>query len=107
MKKYFFDESKSQTIDELKKENEELKQQLKKYKSANTNATHSIDWCSIDAFSIEREVHGICYRTIIGYWSKAETDVREAREWSFSCSIDEHEKLVKEFNTYIKEKNGS
>lgn len=89
-------------IEELERENDQLRKKLYEFTSANADATHAVDWKSLDAFSIERHTRDVVPITVIGYWSD-----EEVKEWSFYCSLTEHERLVKEFNIYIKRKNGS
>lgn len=102
MFKKSFINSASERIEALETENADLRRRLKLFTDANADATHAVDWQALDAFSIERHTRNVVPVTVIGYWSD-----EEAKEWSFYCSLTEHERLVKEFNAYIKRKHGS
>ena len=56
-----------------------------------------IDWKNMDAFSVERMGDAKEAYTIIGYYVVNENDKREVAEWKFYCSLDQHNKLAKEF----------
>jgi hypothetical protein len=55
----------------------------------------SIEFGTINAFSIERNIVDDTEKTIIGYISEG-----RVHEWSLMCSRESHERLVKEFNEY-------
>lgn len=93
-----------------------LEHELEKYTARLTaeyaSASYSLDWVTMNAFSIERN---LCmdgtqnHKTIIGYMmtepvvtSDGETvSYRDVvHEWSLYCSHDEHQRLVAEFNEY-------
>jgi len=81
---------------------EEQKQHLAKYERLGSYSA-SVDWKAMDAFSIERAycktVEGVPV-TIIGYRSG-----NNIREWILFTDKANHEKLVTEFNEYVKTKN--
>ena len=83
-------------LEDLRNENKRLKDVIK---GEISNASFSIDWKIMNAFSIERNYDHRSIKTIIGYLVN---DV--IHEWSLYCSADEHERLVKEFNVYKGEK---
>ena len=78
--------------EDLKNENKRLKDVIK---GEISNAAFSINWKVMNAFSVERNYDHRSIKTIIGYLVN---DV--VHEWSLYCSADEHERLVKEFNSY-------
>ena len=78
--------------EDLKNENKRLKDIIK---GEISNATFSINWGPMNAFSIERNYDHRSIKTIIGHFVN-----NDIREWSLYCSADEHERLVKEFNAY-------
>jgi hypothetical protein len=71
-------------------------------------ASYSIDWDTMNAFSIERNL--CCdgdsqnHKTIIGYMLAEPIDSDTFKdvihEWTLYCSHDEHQRLVAEFNLY-------
>ena len=73
-------------------------------------ASFSVDWKAMNAFSIERnpDSSGIP-KTIIGFMlaepvvftdgNVTEKDI--VREWTFYCSHDEHQRLVADFNKFV------
>jgi hypothetical protein len=72
-------------------------------------ASYSIDWVTMNAFSIERNLDTDgSHRTIIGYlmvepFTTVEDNVTYkdvVREWNLYCSHEEHQRLVAEFNEY-------
>jgi proteasome assembly chaperone (PAC2) family protein len=79
-------------LEDLKNENKRLKDVIK---GEISNATFSINWKVMNAFSIERNYDHRSIKTIIGYFVN-----NVVHEWSLYCSADEHERLVKEFNAY-------
>jgi hypothetical protein len=79
-------------LEDLKNENKRLKDVIK---GEISNAAFSINWKVMNAFSVERNYDHRSIKTIIGYLVN---DV--VNEWSLYCSADEHERLVKEFNSY-------
>lgn len=65
------------------------------------NDSVSIDWKSMEAFSIERlMLDGGRPTTVIG-WFKPDSSVGE---WKLYCSKEQHERLTQEFNDYVKTK---
>ena len=107
--------------EKLQRENEELKRRLNLYEDAVANykkklegefasASFSIDWKSINAFSIERNLDSNNMpKTIVGFMlsepvvftdgTGTEKDI--VREWTFYCSHEEHERLVADFNKTV------
>lgn len=90
-----------------------LEAQLEKYKTRVegefASATFSVDWASMNAFSVERTPNGEgTFNTVIGYmmaepFTTVENNVTYkdvVREWTLRCSHQEHERLVAEFNLY-------
>lgn len=67
------------------------------------NAEFVIDWKNMDAFSIERMGDPKDNYTVIGYWV-VESGEKRVHEWKFYCSLDQHNKLAKEFKEYGKKK---
>ena len=106
-------------IKELEDENQRLEYANKAYKDRlddeYSKASYALDWEKMNAFSIERMMeHGIP-KTVIGYITQeplittsgndenqiiTEKDI--VREWTLYCSHEEHQRLVKEFNDYVK-----
>jgi hypothetical protein len=72
------------------------------------NASFSIDWNAMKAFSVERNWNNGFPVTIIGYMLSEPAVHTEdtvtykdvVREWTLHCSAVKHEELVKEFNTW-------
>jgi hypothetical protein len=77
------------------------------------NASFSIDWDAMKAFSVERNWNNGFPVTIIGYMLSepvihTEGESGESRvtykdfvrEWTLHCSGKKHEELIKEFNTW-------
>jgi hypothetical protein len=103
-------------LEDLKKENERLKYANTQYQSRlmdeMSKASFSVDWKTMNAFSVERGWDNGTHKTTIGYLLQepcvhTETDGNQnvvykdiVREWVLYCSADEHERLVKEFNEY-------
>ena len=107
-------------LEDLKKENEKLayanKVYRKRLEGEMSKATFSIDWKTMNAFSIERGWENGTLKTTIGYLLQepvayTETDGTQnithkdvVREWTLYCSAEEHERLVTEFNEYKSKK---
>lgn len=106
--------------EDLQRENDKLKSQVESL--ANTveyykeivvgeynNASFTIDWKAINAFSVERMPDGAKYKTVVGFMltepvvseenGVVEKDV--VREWTYYCSHAEHERLVADFNKTV------
>lgn len=107
-------------IEKLKAENENLAYANKVYQDQlvdeMSKASFSVDWNAMNAFSVERGWNNGTLRTTIGYMLQEpaiHTEGEEqkvtfkdvVREWVLNCSSSEHERLVKEFNAYVKGKN--
>lgn len=107
-------------LENLKAENEKLAYANKVYQqqlvSELNKASFSIDWAAMNAFSVERGWNDGVLRTTIGYLLQepsvhTESDGNQnvtykdiVREWVLTCSSAEHERLVSEFNDYVKGK---
>lgn len=73
-------------------------------------SSFSFDWKNGNAFSIERISYWSKQQeiwiptTIIGYYAPNPTEenpnATRIGEWYFHCSLQEHERLVKDFNAY-------
>lgn len=100
------------SIDCLKRENAILSDTISSYEEIisgeMTKAEFSVDFVKMNAFSIERVREGSSHKTIIGYLSSEPFETTEngtvyrdnIREWSLSCSLEVHQRLVSEFNAY-------
>jgi hypothetical protein len=79
---------------------ERLKAELLRLKSNEdtSKGTASVDFRKIKCFSIERNES--CDRpcTILGYNLLTDAENIAPREWMLYCSVEQHERLVKEFN---------
>jgi regulator of replication initiation timing len=105
-----------EAIDKLKRENESLKLENAALNNAIdselSKAAFSVDWKTMNAFSIERVREHDTHKTIIGYMVSEPFETTQdgvycndsVREWSLSCSLAEHQRLVDEFNQYRGEK---
>lgn len=103
-------------LENLKKENERLKYANTEYQARligeMSKASFSIDWKTMNAFSVERGWDNGTHKTTIGYLLQEPVVVTEGavttkdvvREWVLYCSAEEHERLVAEFNEYVKGK---
>ncbi len=101
-------------IKELEQANEKLTYALYKERldSEFAEASFAVDWHAMNACSIERAWDNGVHRTVIGYLLPEPVTVTEGnvttkdtvREWNLSCSHKEHQRLVAEFNEYIKGK---
>lgn len=71
-------------------------------------AKFSVDFNKLDVFSIERITRSRDYagtefyvsETVLGYWNQigsGKEQVKEVGEWYLECSIEEHNRLVDEF----------
>jgi hypothetical protein len=80
------------------------------------SATPAIDFLQMQVVSIERAVKPIqvdgenfsILVTIIGHIVRERSDnasKAELREWTLHCNQEHHEKLVEEFNDFIKRRN--
>lgn len=108
-------------VEKLQSEKNDLERRLRAYEdtlaaykkrvdSEYAEASFSVDWKTMNAFSIERnpDSSGIP-KTIIGFMlgepvvftdgNVTEKDI--VREWTFYCSHAEHQRLVAEFNKYV------
>jgi hypothetical protein len=76
------------------------------------NSSFSVDWDAMKVFSIERNWNNGFPNTILGYMlSEPSIHTEEkvtykdvVREWTFQCSAEKHEQLVKEFNVWKEKK---
>ena len=100
-------------VQALRNDNIELRKQLAElqeaHKVARYNATFAFDFKTINAFSIERNIHNDRECTIIGYLLPKETikdgeitNTDVVREWCLYCSAEQHERLVAEFKEVTK-----
>jgi hypothetical protein len=105
-------------IKELESEVERLEYANKAYQTRlvddYSKASYSLDFAKMNAFSIERNWDNGTQKTIIGYMLQEPVVTTEGegsskvtykdvvREWSLFCSHEEHERLVKQFNDYVK-----
>jgi hypothetical protein len=105
-------------IKELETENKNLSYAVGEYKKRledeYSKASYSIDWKKINAFSIERMWDNGNQKTVIGYMQHDPVVTTEGegeskvtykdvvREWTLYCTHDEHQRLVKQFNEYVK-----
>ena len=104
---------------ELKYENEHLEQQLTENDIEFENrlalssdlkaSSQAIDWEVMNAFSIERNKGdiqdlGLCCYTTIGYFVTGENGEQKVKEWHLWTTIEQHNKLVEDFNAYIAKK---
>lgn len=102
-------------IEDLKKENEKLKYAndayRKRLETEMANASFSVDWKTMNVFSIERMWENGIPKTILGYILEEPVVYTEGddqrvthkdvvREWTLYCSAEKHEDLVKEFNDW-------
>lgn len=104
-------------VSRLKADNDNLHQQLQEFRSKvrdeYSKASYSVDWSTMNAFSIERMREGDTNKTIIGYILvepvvTTENDVTYrdvVREWTLYCSHEEHQRLVAEFDKWKVSKN--
>lgn len=81
-----------------------LRRKLADRDAEETKADFAFDFNSVNAFSVERNIHDGRPCTIIGYLLPAEevkdgtiTNSDKVREWHLFCSIDQHKALVKAF----------
>lgn len=70
-------------------------------------SSFAVDFETMNAFSIERLIENSTSKTVIGYLTTdrvagemGNTEKKTVREWTFYCSHEEHERLVKEFNAW-------
>ena len=103
-------------LENLRKENDKLAYTNKVYRERlegeMTKATFSIDWKTMNAFSIERGWDNGTLKTTIGHILQEPITITEGevttkdvvREWVFYCSSAEHERLVAEFNEHRNKK---
>ena len=67
------------------------------------SAEFVVDWDKINAFSIERHGGEKEAYTIIGYFDSN----NQVAEWKFYCSLEQHNKLAKEYKDGLTKKNNS
>jgi hypothetical protein len=88
---------------------DQLKQYRERLEGDFAKASFSVDWATMNVFSIERNMAGADgTKTILGYmmaepFTTVENDVTYkdvVREWTLYCSHEEHQRLVAEFNEY-------
>lgn len=105
-------------IKELESQVECLEYANKEYKTRiddeYSKASYSLNFDKMNAFSIERNWDNGTQKTIIGYMLQEPVVTTEGegsskvtykdvvREWNLFCSHEEHERLVKLFNEYVK-----
>lgn len=107
-------------LDRLLAENANLKKQVRDYEvrmdGEYSKASHSVDWKEMNAFSIERMLEGDRPKTVIGYFinepvmsdgGEVVVNRNVIHEWTLYCSHEEHQRLVKQFDQYKKEKYGN
>lgn len=82
-----------------------LRRQLDEFQTKERNSTFTFDFKTINAFSVERNIHDGRPCTIIGYLLPKETvkdgeitNTDVVREWYLYCSAEQHEQLVNQFN---------
>lgn len=86
-----------------------FKQTLASINDATRNSSFEFDFNIVTAFSIERNISGNLPCTIIGYIMPNESvqgsescsyrlENYTVKEWTLSCSEEQHEKLVVKFN---------
>lgn len=104
-------------LDSLVSENRSLVARIKelteRIDGEYSKATYAIDWKEMNAFSVERMMEGALPKTVIGYLLAepvVSTDNDNitykdvVREWTLYCSHEEHQRLVKQFEQYKKDK---
>ena len=96
-------------IQNLQSQVDALKATLKDINEGTYNSTFAIDFNAIKVFSIERTTTTNNYpKTVIGYLlpegSPEKGYFEQVREWGLSCSEEQHEKLVAEFNKHKSKK---
>ena len=115
---------------QLELEIEKTKRELERLTSTNANlaariqelteriegeyskATYAIDWREMNAFSVERIMENGVPKTLIGYLLTEPVVTTDdnvtykdlVREWTLYCSHEEHQRLVKQFEQYKKDK---
>ena len=104
---------------ELKYENERLEQELTDLDVETENrialtadlkaSGQAIDWEVMNAFSIERNKGniqdlGLCCYTTLGYTVTDENGEQKVKEWHLWTTVEQHNKLVEDFNAYISKK---
>lgn len=86
--------------DEAKRMREAYETQL----SANYKSTYgsefALDYCQMNAFSIERLCRDGQAVTVIGYFLN-----NQVREWNLYCNEERHQELVNQFKLYLEKKN--
>ena len=103
---------------ERKKEKEEKAriEELTKMVETMMSATPSIDFVQMQVVSIERAVKEIhvdgktfsVLCTVVGHVVRETTDTTskaDLKEWTLYCNQEHHEKLVADFNEFIKRRN--
>ena len=103
----------------LKDENARLEEELTRYDVEFENRLaltadlkscgQAIDWEVMNAFSIERNKGdiqdlGLCCYTTIGYTVTDENGEQKVKEWNLWSTVEQHNKLVDDFNAYIAKK---
>ena len=106
-------------VADLKDENRRLEEKLTKYDvefenrlalGADLKASgQTIDWEVMNAFCIERNKGniqdlGLCCYTTIGYIGTGENGEQKVKEWHLWTTVEQHNKLVEDFNAYISKK---
>lgn len=103
-------------LDDLKTTNDQLAYANKVYRerleAEYAQATYAVDFQAMNAFSVERMWDNGTQKTVIGYMLTEPVSVTEGttttkdvvREWTLYCSHAEHQRLVEEFNQYVKSK---
>lgn len=91
-----------ETIRELRREVLRLKDALEdtqrivaNVKMEISNCDFSFDFANVNAFSIERTFDNNLPLTVIGFFIN---DKNDTKEWYLSCTTDQHQKLVDQFN---------
>lgn len=97
-------ETHQQEIDRYKIKIKQLETKIEKlYSDELENSEFEVDFKAINAFSIERIAKPDTNKTIIGYIIK-EKDCDCVKEWEFSCSAAQHQKLVEQFKKVVLKK---
>lgn len=86
--------------DEAKRMREAYENQLSlNYKTA-YGSEFAVDFCNMNAFSIERMCRDGQAVTVIGYFLN-----NQVREWNLYCNEERHQELVNQFKLYLEKKN--
>lgn len=101
------------TVQDREQTIQSLQRQIAQYRDF-SNATFSVDFRAMNAFSVERLLsESMVPTTVIGYMLAEPVTVKDegtvtkdvVREWTLRCSAEQHERLVEEFNEYVQSKS--